>query len=479
MTNTWELIELADKMGLTGAEFRVWYEERMEREREQRAAERKAAKEKLELVLRAKKEELERVTRENKVLLERQTRILKQQLQLERVDFERRLELAMAKRGQLAMPKVEQAVNVCSDSSVCWREVDSCKVGLEPRDSLTSEREAQIEEGREVDSQEGRSHEELVEATESFSGWEHITSVSCLGTSERPSTYEEERLDMGDLEAVKNVVEQSFDSREQRSSIQNEVCIRTSQRPSTFQEEVGLPLNSSMEGALERHWDDGSECHEGSDIVATDCFVPTEVAAGTMSMVLDHTYISLRERGDSSSQDSVTAICPRKHDGSAEALFKINSIESEVGSIVGMENARQGLEPENVIGFEPIIKSTQDERYNDRAQGHSFSRIQEPHTLVGAFGLAEGTPSLCSLDGELKESICVRDCGIWTFVSQCVSCRRRRLETAPCSSVTGKRSCGRRGRRHAFQRTCIKACLPQLLSKRARRAVRLVWDAIT
>ncbi|KAH8032389.1 hypothetical protein HPB51_024518 [Rhipicephalus microplus] len=32
MTNTWELIELADKMGLTGAEFRVWYEERMERE---------------------------------------------------------------------------------------------------------------------------------------------------------------------------------------------------------------------------------------------------------------------------------------------------------------------------------------------------------------------------------------------------------------------------------------------------------------
>ncbi|KAH7981797.1 hypothetical protein HPB52_001107 [Rhipicephalus sanguineus] len=55
MASTWELLELAERMGLEGPEFRAWYEERMAREREERAAERKAMKEKL----RAKIEQLE------------------------------------------------------------------------------------------------------------------------------------------------------------------------------------------------------------------------------------------------------------------------------------------------------------------------------------------------------------------------------------------------------------------------------------
>lgn len=42
-----------------------------------------------------------------------------------------------------------------------------------------------------------------------------------------------------------------------------------------------------------------------------------------------------------------------------------------------------------------------------------------------------------------------------------------------------ERPCGRRRCGHAYQQTRTKASLPQLFSQRARRAVRLVWDAIT
>ncbi|KAH7955955.1 hypothetical protein HPB52_005282 [Rhipicephalus sanguineus] len=90
MTSTWEILELADRMGLEGAEFRAWYEERMAREREERAAERKAKKEKLESELRAKMEQLE----------------------VERRALERRLEVAMDEKTHLESQSYGQVVRI-------------------------------------------------------------------------------------------------------------------------------------------------------------------------------------------------------------------------------------------------------------------------------------------------------------------------------------------------------------------------------
>ncbi|KAH7984719.1 hypothetical protein HPB52_023584 [Rhipicephalus sanguineus] len=85
MASTWELLELAERTGLEGPEFRAWYEERMAREREERAAERKAKKEKLESELRAKMEQLE----------------------VERRALERRLEVAMDEKTHLESQNTE------------------------------------------------------------------------------------------------------------------------------------------------------------------------------------------------------------------------------------------------------------------------------------------------------------------------------------------------------------------------------------
>ncbi|KAH7976698.1 hypothetical protein HPB52_018340 [Rhipicephalus sanguineus] len=59
MTSTWEILELAERMGLKGAEFKAWYDEKEAQAREERAAEREAKKEQLESELRAKLEQLE------------------------------------------------------------------------------------------------------------------------------------------------------------------------------------------------------------------------------------------------------------------------------------------------------------------------------------------------------------------------------------------------------------------------------------
>ncbi|KAH7963610.1 hypothetical protein HPB52_022259 [Rhipicephalus sanguineus] len=98
MASTWELLELAERMGLEGPEFRAWYEERMAREREERAAERKAKKKKLESELRAKMEQLE----------------------VERRALERRLEVAMDEKTHLESQSYGQVVDGCSDSSFPW-----------------------------------------------------------------------------------------------------------------------------------------------------------------------------------------------------------------------------------------------------------------------------------------------------------------------------------------------------------------------
>ncbi|KAH7943945.1 hypothetical protein HPB52_013723 [Rhipicephalus sanguineus] len=82
-------------MGLEGPEFRAWYEEQKAREREERAAERKANKEKLESELRAKMEQLE----------------------VERRALERRLEVAMEEKTHLESQSYGQVVDGCSDSS--------------------------------------------------------------------------------------------------------------------------------------------------------------------------------------------------------------------------------------------------------------------------------------------------------------------------------------------------------------------------
>ncbi|KAH7969128.1 hypothetical protein HPB52_014883 [Rhipicephalus sanguineus] len=99
MASTWELLELAERMGLEGPDFRAWYEERMAREREERAAERKANKEKLESELRAKMEHLE----------------------VERRALERRLEVAMEEKTHLESQSYGQVVDGCSDSSFPWK----------------------------------------------------------------------------------------------------------------------------------------------------------------------------------------------------------------------------------------------------------------------------------------------------------------------------------------------------------------------
>ncbi|KAH7968025.1 hypothetical protein HPB52_005344 [Rhipicephalus sanguineus] len=106
MASTWELLKLAERMGLEGPEFRVWYEERMAREREERAAERKAKKEKLESELRAKREQLES-----------ERRALEWRLEAERRALERRLEVAMDEKAHLESQSYGQVVDGCSDSS--------------------------------------------------------------------------------------------------------------------------------------------------------------------------------------------------------------------------------------------------------------------------------------------------------------------------------------------------------------------------
>ncbi|KAH7939291.1 hypothetical protein HPB52_010134 [Rhipicephalus sanguineus] len=98
MASTWELLELAERMGLEGPEFRAWYEEQKAREREERAAERKANKEKLESELRAKMEQLEE----------------------QRRAIERRLEVAMDEKTHLESQSYGQVVDGCPDSSFPW-----------------------------------------------------------------------------------------------------------------------------------------------------------------------------------------------------------------------------------------------------------------------------------------------------------------------------------------------------------------------
>lgn len=169
--------------------------------------------------------------------------------------------------------------------------------------------------------------------------------------------------------------------------------------------EVGLPLNSSTEGAVKGFLGNAGQCcNESSDVVAADSFVPPEVATGATYMVQDHTYNSLIEREDLSSQDSVSAICLRKQDGSAEALAQIKSIESEEGSLVGGDVARHNDRSEKVnsVGHRARLVGTEVE--HNRLQGHSTLRSEATDAFPIASRVAEGTQSVCWLDCKTEKA---------------------------------------------------------------------------
>ncbi|XP_075733426.1 uncharacterized protein LOC142775667 [Rhipicephalus microplus] len=118
MSNMRELMALADRMGIDGADFKAWYEEKEARAREERAAEREARKEQLERETQAKKEQLELETREKEKQLELETRAKKEQLELENQNLQLRLRLAEAESSRVETRTVDSAPGSAQERSV-------------------------------------------------------------------------------------------------------------------------------------------------------------------------------------------------------------------------------------------------------------------------------------------------------------------------------------------------------------------------